>query len=216
MQCSAVKPGVRKAGQVVQDPGLWEWLGDNGFTRGWSGAAADLIRPVDRMVASDADLRGGLAKKFGAQMAQADLEDPKLYRDVEKAAVMLDFMDQTGRTGQLWREKAPQYIAQQQELARAGGHGNLSVEEAAQAFFRDSLGTELPREALLRGVDEFGPHLPVSQPGVWAHAALGHPAMAYGATAAGLGAAGYGAYQLMNQQGGVTPALDPETGMVVG
>lgn len=166
-------------GDVAQQPGLMEWLGDNEFTRGWSDLAARALGPVDGMMASDADLRSALARQYGARP--------------EVRGEMLQSMGVAG--------VADEAAALQQVIDLAAQNGvRLTPEEAAQQLFRDALAKDVGREQLQKGMSGYGPGLPVSQAGQVAHAVLGNPAAAYGIPLAGAGVAALGVDGVLRAQ----------------
>jgi hypothetical protein len=168
------------AGEVTDQPGFWSSLGDNEYTRGWSGLVSNVLRPVDRMVASDADMRSALAVRYGAG-------------DAEVRGSLLKGM---GAEGVVDEAKAIESV-----MAAAAQQGiQLSPEQAAQALFRDKLSVSADRAALGRGMALHGPSLPVSGAGQVAHGLLANAPMAYGLPAVGAGLAAWGVADVMRGQ----------------
>lgn len=178
----------RMAGEVTDQPGFWSSLGDNEYTRGWSGLVSNVLRPVDRMVASDADLRGALARSFGDEVGAG------------KGVEMLKGLDASGGLAERYGARGESAIAEMQALASAKDGRQLSREEAAALLFRDTLSEELQREALLKGMEAYGPGLPVSTAGQVMQQVLSNPAAAYGLPAAGIGLAAWGVADVMRGQ----------------
>jgi hypothetical protein len=168
------------AGEVTDQQGFWSSLGDNEYTRGWSELVANVLRPVDRMVASEADLRSALAVRYGAG-------DAELRSGMLKGMGVEEVLDEA---------KALETV-----MAAAAQQGiQLTPEQAAQALFRDKLSVSADRAALSRGMDGYGPSLPVSGAGQAAYGVLGNAPVAYGLPAAGVGLAAWGVADVMRSQ----------------
>lgn len=181
----------RMAGEVTQQPGFWQSLGDNGYTRGWSEMAARVLSPLDRMMASDVELREALAKSFGTAPAGVDIAAHR--------GGLLDALDPSGGLKGRYESKGEAAIEKSMAKAQAGGMP-LTPEQAAELLLRDKLAAKVDREALLAGMQQYGPGLPVSTPGQWAHAALGNPAAAYALPLGGAGLAAWGLHDVMAAQ----------------
>lgn len=211
---------VRKAGEVTKQPGFWQSLGDNDYTRGWSEMTARVLGPADRMVASDADLKAALAKSFGAAPGprRIDLQSPTAAEDVMAAAMdrmmpdvngvnsarryqmdMLDAIDPSKGLSGRYAENGMAAVAEMKAQAAAQGT-TLSDREALELVIRDSLLKDVKRDQLMAGMEKFGPSLPISNAGQWAHAALGNAAAAYGLPLAGAGLATWGVHDVLAAQ----------------
>lgn len=182
----------RMAGEIV------DRLADNEYTRGWERLVSDVLRPADRRLASDREMRSALAVPFGEAYGARERGGDGF--DVQ---AQLRTLDPGGELGLLRRldEKGAQAVGVLMDRAAERGV-RMSVEEAAQALFRDSLSRGVGREALTAGMKAHGPHRPVTGAGQVVHGVLGNPAAAYGvpAAVAGLGVAGVMAWQQQQEQ----------------
>ena len=180
---------VRKAGQVTREPGFWESLGDNSYTRGWSGLVANVLRPADRMMASDAELKTALARSFSGGRNGAVVDQ----------MAMLDSLDPTGGLKGRYVDKGAAAVEQMKVMAASEGL-NISDREALELVVRDSLLKGVKRDALMGAMDKYGPSLPVTDAAQWAHGVLGNAAAAYGLPLAGAGMATWGIHDVLMAQ----------------
>jgi len=174
------------AGRKAADPGIVQkiagFLGDNGYTQAWNSAVAAGLRPVDRMIASDEDLSRGLVKPLHGSMSGGDFDQHLTVLDPGEDRYQR-FTDAIG----------PGLDEVQGE---PGAFDDKMIAMIGQRYLRDEMG----RAAMQRYDKAYGPSLPVSGPGLFAHAALANPVAAYGLPAAGVGMAAWGIHDLIAAQ----------------
>jgi hypothetical protein len=178
----------RKAAEPWVLEKIASFLGDNGYTRAWSDAAAAGLRPLDRLMASDQDRVRALAPVFGRTAAADGGIGPALREHMA-------MLDPTGAMEKRALEKLPGFVdAKIQETGRS----------AEDIVTQVALSTYLPEYATpetLRRYDEaYGPSMPVSKAGLLAHAVLSNPFTAYALPAAGIGLGAWGAHDLLMAQ----------------
>lgn len=176
----AAEPGVVKR--------IASFLGDNDYTRAWDQAAQAVVRPVDRLIASDHDRIRGLAPVFGRTAAAEGGLGPELRKHMA-------ILDPTGAMAQKAEKDLVGYV--DRKMMETG----LSAEDVVTTLAIDKLMPDgATPETLRRYDDAYGPAKPVSELGLLAHGLLGNPVTAYGLPAAGVGLAAWGIHDLLAAQ----------------
>ena len=181
----------RKVERMAGD--LPQTLEDNSYTRAWNTFVGDVLRPVDRFVVSDDELRSGLASSFGQAVASGNEHDKALH------------LIKAGRFNDA--AQVDEGIA---KLVAAG----YTPEQAGKAIYAEhekAIAKGMTREQMLSAADPslgLVSRAPISAALGTAHQLLGNNIAAYTAGGTALALGGVAAY---NASQGPAPEATPRS-----
>ena len=188
---SSVMAKGRKVERMAGD--LPQNLEENSYTRAWRNFVGDVLRPIDRFVVSDDELRSGLGSRFGHAVASGNEHD------------MLLHLIKAGRIND-----APRIDKGIAKLV-AAGHTPEQAGKFVYAEHEKAIAKDMTREQLLSAADPglgLAGHAPISGALGQVHSLLGNNIAAYTAAGTGLALGGVAAY---NASTGPAPESTPRS-----